>query len=113
MAAVQITKEYGSTYLSVWNLTTADGTGEAIQSPGASDRAVQVSGSFGGATVLFEGSLDGTNWDTLHDPGGVAITFTAKGINAISENAAFIRARLSPAGTGATIKASLLSRSTR
>jgi hypothetical protein len=114
MAGVTQEDKYGNTNLAVWNLTSADPDGDKITRPGASDRAVQVAGTFGGATVVIQGSLnDGATWDTLHDPGGVAITFTSKGINAISENVTNIRAILSPVGSGANVNVYLLSRSTR
>jgi hypothetical protein len=106
--------KYGNTSLAKWELTTADPTGSKIARPGAADRSVQVFGTFGGATVRIEGSLDGgTNWAPVHDPGGVAVTFTAAGLNAISENVGELRAVLSPAGTDAAVTVLILSRSTR
>lgn len=114
MASVTETDGYGGTSLATWVLTTADHTGDAVVRPGASDRAVQVKGTFGSATVAIEGSLDGgVTYAALHDPGGTAVTFTAAGINAISENVTHIRARLSTVGSGASITVLLLSRSTR
>lgn len=114
MAAVTREDKPGRTYLATWTLTTADPTGGALELPGASDRSIQVLGTFGGATIAVEGSNDGgTTWAALHDPGGNAVTFTAAGINAISENVLKIRTRLSTVGVGATINAYLLSRSTK
>ena len=114
MASVMQETKYGNTSLATWNLTTADPTGDVIERPGASDRSVQVKGTFGGATVVLEGNLDGGDvFATLHDPGGVAITFTAAGVLAISENVTHVRAKLSPVGSGADVTVLLLSRSTR
>lgn len=113
MAGVTRTEGQGKTFLHVWNLTTADGIGDAARHPGAADRTVQASGTFGGATVTIEGSInDGVSWGPLRDPGGTAITFTAAGLQAIAENVTDIRARLSVVGVGAAIAVHLLSRST-
>jgi len=89
--------------------TNADGAGAAYTSSG--DRTVQVTGTFGaGGTVLVEGTLDGTNWFQLRDPGGTLISFTAAGLRAVLENVVQIRPRVS-AGDGTTsIAATLLVR---
>jgi hypothetical protein len=58
-----------------WALGNAD-TGIAIDMTDYADRSVQVEGTFGSATITIEGSNDGTNWETLRDPQGVALTFT-------------------------------------
>ena len=69
---------------------------------GFADRSVQITGTFGtGGTVLIEGSNDGTNYATLNDPQGVAISKTAAGIFEISQIVKFIRPRVS-AGDGTT-----------
>ena len=103
----------GGSVLHTWNLTTADTTGDAIQWPGAADRTVQfISASFGAATVVFEWSLDGTNFVTATDGQGNVISFTAEGGEMVAENALFFRPRLSVAGSGAIIQARLHSRST-
>ncbi len=112
MVASTRTIESGRTILHRWALTTGDTTGDGITIPGASDRTVQFIGTFGGATVLLEGTLDGTNWFTLTDGQGNAISFTAAGGEFVAENTLFIRPRLSVAGSGAAITVFLLSRST-
>lgn len=109
MAAVTITPSPGFSSLAVWALTTADPTGDSISIPGARDRSIQVFGTFGGATLTVQGSNDGTNWNTLHDETGAALTFTATGAHAIVENFLFIRCALTAVGTGAAITASILS----
>ena len=108
-----VTPKEGFTSLATWALTTASPNVDTdrgfISIPGARDRSVIVSGTFGGATVAIVGSNDGTNWAPLHDESGVALTFTALGAHAIVENFLYISAGLSVAGTGATITASILS----
>jgi hypothetical protein len=78
---------------------------------GFADRSAQITGTFGtGGTVLIEGSNDGTNYATLTDPQGVAISKLAAGIFEISQITKFIRPRVS-AGDGTTsITVTLLAR---
>lgn len=99
--------QFNGITLKRWVLTTADGTGDALPIPIHPDKAVQVSGTFGGATCLIEGSLNGTTWETLRDPAGAALSFTAAGLKQILETVAFIRPRLSVAGSGASINVDL------
>lgn len=103
----------GATVLHTWQLLTADAIGNEIQRPGASDRTVQfVGANWGAATAILEGSLNKTNWFTLTDGQGNAISFTDDGGEMISENVLWIRPRLSVGGTLADVTVLLLSRST-
>jgi hypothetical protein len=62
--------------------------------PGFADRAIQVGGTFGaGGTVVIEGSIDGTNYVTLTDPQGNAISKTAAAIEEIASLAEEIQRR--------------------
>jgi hypothetical protein len=78
---------------------------------GFADRSAQIVGTFGtGGTVLIEGSNDGTNYVTLNDPQGVALSLTAAGLKEIAQIVKFIRPRVS-AGDGTTsITVTLLAR---
>ena len=60
--------------------------------------SVQVTGTFGGATVAIQVSNDGTNFVTLRDATGIAITFTAAGFAEFSTAALFIK----PTSSGGT-----------
>lgn len=63
---------------------------------------LQVSGTFGaGGTVLLEGSNDGTNYSTLKDVGGTAISITDTSIARLEGIPQYIRPRVS-AGDGTT-----------
>lgn len=82
----------------VWeNLTQTDLDGQPIAVSRRSDRTVQVIGTFGGATVTIQGSLDGTNWATLNDLQGTALTFTSARIEGVSEIVTYIRPLVSGA----------------
>ncbi len=113
MAAITQTEGYGRSTIHTWALTTADPTGDALNSPGNPDRAVQVSGTFGGATMTLQGSCQATPtvWATLHDPSGADLAFTAAGLKAVLENPTHIRANLTAVGVGASIAVNMVSRS--
>lgn len=68
---------------------------------GYADRSVQVNGTFGGATVALAGSNDGVNFETLSDPTGVALSFTANKLKAVLEAPRQIKPVIS-AGDGTT-----------
>jgi hypothetical protein len=86
----------------IWEgLTTATSPGDAFKlvSQAALAGCVQFTGTFGGATVIMQGSNDGTNWFTLKDILGFDISATAAGAAEFTTSAAFIRASAS-GGTG-------------
>jgi hypothetical protein len=60
--------------------------------------SVQVTGTFGSATIALQVSNDGTNFVTLKDGSGVAITFTAAGMAEFSTAARYIK----PTSSGGT-----------
>jgi hypothetical protein len=84
-----------------WALGNAD-TGLGVDMHRWADRTVQVVGTFGGATVLIEGSNDNSNWLTLNDSSGAALSFTATGMKVILENPLYVRAS-SSGGAGSAI----------
>lgn len=101
----------GNFALVTWNLTTADPTGVAVAYHDFSDRTVQAFGTFGGATIEWQGSLDGgTTWVVLTDPQGTALTKTAAFLEAVQEMVPLIRPVLTVVGVGATITAILYAR---
>lgn len=101
-ATVSVSKVYDGggerTYL--WEtLTNTNLDGSAVSTPGLPFKAVQVIGTFNGATVTFQGSNDGTNWFTLKDPGGSNLAFTAAGGGQVFiATARYIRPLVSSAG---------------
>ena len=60
--------------------------------------SVQITGTFGSATITLQGSNDGTNYVTLKDGGGNAISFTAAGMAEFSTAALYLK----PTSTGGT-----------
>lgn len=92
-----------------WTLGQGD-VGLPSKTPTFSDRAVQFSGPFGTASVTLEGTLNGTDYLPLTDPQGNAITKTVASIEAISENAWFIRPKVTGGDGTTAIVCTLLSR---
>jgi len=86
----------GSVKVLTWSgLSTAD-TGIPVSIPKFADKTVTITGTFAAATIALQGSNDATNWFSLTDPQGNAISKTAAAIEAVTENPLWIR----PAVTG-------------
>lgn len=83
-------------------LNQTDTDGQAYQPKWGRDLSVQVTGTFGGATVVLQGSNDGSTWATLTDHAGNAVSFTAAGLKSVAEATAYVRPLLS-GGSGSTI----------
>lgn len=111
MAAPTLTETFlgSGTYVHTWTLTTADAVGTSLILPGAPDRTVFIFGTFGSGTVTLEGSPNNTDWFVLSDPQGNAISKTDKAVEAVAENAPYIRAQIS-GSTAATVTVTLVSR---
>lgn len=84
-----------------WNSVPQNEVGQQLPLAQYSDRSVQVSGTFGGATVTIEGSNDGTNWFTLADPQGNNLSFVTARLEAILELVFWIRPKVT-GGDGTT-----------
>lgn len=89
----------------LWTLGNAD-TGVASDMFRWADRTVQVSGTFGGATIVIEGSNDKTTWFTLNDNAGLPLSFTAAGMKLMLENPIYVRP-VSSGGTGTSVAISI------
>ena len=93
--------------LAGWILTYANAfgngdVGAGIAIPGAADKSIQVTGTFGtGGSVALEGSNDGTNYFALTNPTGTTIAVTAAGLVAVTEACLWIRPHVT-AGDGTT-----------
>ena len=84
-------------------------TFDPIQLPHAADRCIQITGTAGGGTIAIQGSNDGTNYVTLTDVGGNALTGLTTGvIKEILENTKWIKPVLTGGG-GTTAMAIVMS----
>ena len=69
--------------------------------------AFQAEGTIGGATVTLAGSLDGSNYHTLNDKTGAAISLTAAGMKSVEDHPMYCQPVLTN-GTGSSMTFSLL-----
>ncbi len=99
--AVASDPKFGELFAHQWTIATDD-TGTPISFAEYSDRSVQIeSADDGGGTTTIEGSLDGTNYHTVTDPQGNALSFTSPGvIEQISEATVWIRPALTGGSAG-------------
>lgn len=89
-------------YLATWATIGDSDTCTHIPMSGAADRSVQISGTFNSATVVMQGSNDGTNWFSLTDPQGNAISKTSASIEQIEELTRYIRPSSSGGSSSST-----------
>lgn len=94
----------GSLVSFAWTLTGTD-DGAPMQFGQWADRTVQFVGTWGGGTVVWEGSNDGANYVTLSDPANAAISKTANGLAQVIECVAWARPRASVGVTTVTVTA--------
>lgn len=85
-----------------WSGLTTGDTGRPLEMVGWADRSVQITGTFGGATLTLQGSNNGSTWNTLTDPQGNEIVLTSQKIEQIMEITRYIRPSVS-GGSGASI----------
>lgn len=89
-------------WVATWAALANGDAGAPIEMPGASDRSIQLGGTFGtGGTIIWEGSNDNVTYFPLTDPQGNAISKTSAGLEQIEEATRYQRPRVS-AGDGTT-----------
>jgi len=76
--------------------------------PGSQFKSFQVEGTFGSATVICQGSNDGTNYETLHDLNGNAVSFTAAGLKSVEEVVRYVRPSASGGSGSQSVTVSML-----
>lgn len=103
MATITATPTSLGTRECMWTWTSMGNAdnGEAVSLPWYDYRSIQViATNYGSATLVIQGSLDGTNWVTLADPNGNALSFTSGAkLEAVLENTRYVRPSTS-GGTG-------------
>ena len=80
--------------VTTWDGLAADDDGEPVRLAVYSDRAVQVSGEFGGASITIGGSNDGVTYHALNDPQGNALTLTVAALKAVIELPIYLKPRV-------------------
>lgn len=99
-----LTERKGYAVLNDWGTLNAGDDGSWLPVWAFKDRTVQVTGVFGGGSIVWEGSLDLAATKTaftLHDPQNNALSFSSAGMSVVLENALYIRPRV-VGGNGTT-----------
>ncbi len=113
--AIAPTKLSRGSHKWIWEAMGNADVGVALDPDGGginfADKTVQMSGNWGGATIVLQGSNDGVTWFTLDDPIGDPITNTVDFIKAVLENPLYIRPS-SSGGTGTDVDVTLSGRAT-
>ena len=113
MATIQPTMTVipgGKARLYTWALGAGD-DGAPVEAVEFADRSVQVSGTFGGASVVIEGSNDSASYGTLTDPQGNDLAIVGAKVEMITEVTRLIRPRV-VAGAATAVTVSLIARFT-
>lgn len=107
----QIDNKNKGLHKTVWTpLTAANAVGDTAGPELGADRTVAVTGTFNSATVVIQGSLDGTNFFTLNDFQGSAISCTAACLEGIAEFVPYIRPSTSGGGGSQSITVTIFYR---
>lgn len=102
--------ERGTLITWTWTGLHLNDTGDQVEWSRLADRSVHVYGTWGGASVIMEGSNDGSNFVTLDDLTGIAISKSANALFGILQIAAYIRPRVVGGDGTTSLTAILLSR---
>jgi hypothetical protein len=100
---------WADVFLIVWSAIGNNDNGAPLALLKASDKSVQVAGTFAGATVTIQGSNDGSNWSTLSDPQGLSLSFTSPGLKTVLEHTRYIRP-VSSGGAGTNLTISMFTK---
>jgi hypothetical protein len=82
------------TFVARWAALAQGDDGSPMPFSQYTDKSVQVTGVFGGATLRVEGSNNGTDWAALTDPQGNDLNITAGKIELVTEATLFVRPRV-------------------
>lgn len=106
-----IQEDDGSLIVVTWpNLNGANNTGAPVLFPQHSDKTVQLTGCFNTATIVIEGSNDGTNYSNLTDRVGNVVSFTAAGLKSIMDSPLYVRPKVATNGAATDVEATMLMR---
>lgn len=98
----------GSAMQVVWAAATSADTFAAVKMPGFSARSVSIQGTFGSATVVVNGSIDGTNFSGLTNMAGTALSKTSAFCGGISDAVLYYQPAASGGGGSQSLVLSML-----
>lgn len=91
-----------------WEPLGAENIGKAVDVAAASAKTFQVSGTFGGAVVSLEGSVDGEHFHKLTDPQGNGLSKGQASIDSVEEHVAWIRPNVNGGSKDTKLSVNLL-----
>lgn len=97
----------GSAIQAVWANATESDTFAPVKMAEYTARSISIQGTFGGATVVVNGSIDGTNYSGLSNPAGSAISKTSAAVVGVFESTVYYQP-VASGGTGQTLTVSML-----
>lgn len=101
-------RDDASAILATWaGIGDADTCSPLALYPEYATKSVHVSGTFGGATIVLNGSNTGTNFFGLKDLQGNAISKTQEGLSAVQETVAQYQPATS-SGSGSSVTVTML-----
>ena len=80
--------------VTTWDGLLLDDDGEPVRLAVYSDRSIQVTGTFGGASVTIGGSNDGITYHALTSTDGESLTLTSGALKQIVELPIFLKPRV-------------------
>lgn len=86
-----------------WSDALAADTFQPFNVAGHTLKSVQIGGTFDSATVVIQGSLDGTTYFTLSDLAGGAISKTSAALEGIQEHVIWIKPSTSGGGGSSSV----------
>lgn len=98
--------------LHTWTGLLADDDGQVVEMCTYADRTIQITGTFSTGTLLWEGSLDASNYATLNDPQGNPLSITSAKIETVMELTRYARPRVSGGDGSTDLTVTLLARRT-
>ena len=91
-------------------LTNASPDGAPIRTSQFAEMSIQLTGTFGAGTFVLQGSNDGTNWFTLNNWQGTAISSTAALLKRVAEIPLFVRPNVTGSDGTTSLVAVLVTR---
>lgn len=107
--AVKESIKGGEALAMTWTGLATNDTGNPQTLTVHGDISLQVLGTFGGATIVWQGSNDGTTWVTLIDMQGSNLSHTAAAFKTLRDVPRYIRPSVT-GGTGVNLTAILFAR---
>ena len=92
-----------------WTGLATNDTGQPVELPEFGDRTVTVEGTFGGATIVFNGSNDGVGYYNCTDPQGTAFSKAVAAMEVIEEAPRFVRPEVT-GGAGVALQCRMYAR---